>query len=157
MFVFAGMRSPDLSDLTGIAHLNLPFIFHCSDNLVELDELFRLMKLNHQNIDKKQAPRRNQIQKEVERYQSGILKKDNKLFLTVGAVLRYCFIHSDDFSICQEIVEDTVNQLSKRWVLGNVSNRETERETTRQELAIADELTGIDDNRTCAAVQAPQV
>ena len=147
------MPSPTtLSELTGISHLALAVISHGSDYLVSIDELFKFMKSHSRDRDRLQAPRRNNMQTEVRRYRNGIIEKDNQVFLTIGAVLRYCFCHSDHFLVCQKIMDETTNELTKgRTSVENVTENKGGANSSCQELAITDELIGVDDDVTGSA------
>ena len=103
--------APCLSAKTGIPHLTLPIVAHSSEILVDLNEFYSFIKQHYKDSDKKGVPRRNTIRAEVMKYDHGIVNKDSSTYLSTGAILRYCFFHLDDFSICKIITDDVTKAL----------------------------------------------
>ena len=80
-----------LSVKTGIPHLTVPYVPHSSEILVDLTDFYKFIKQHHNDSDKKGVPRRNNIRIEVTKYEYGVKERDSIIYLSLGAILRYCF------------------------------------------------------------------
>ena len=109
-----------LSLITGISHLKVPYETHSSEIWVDLAKFYDFIKYNHTENDKTGVPRRNNFRAEIIKYGHGVEEREKSTYLSVGAILRYCFYHSDNFKICKDIVDDTTKALTSQVSVSNI-------------------------------------
>ena len=69
------------------------------------------IKDNHSENDPMGVPRRNNFYAEIRKYGHGVEERKPSTYISVGAVLRYCFFHSDTRAVCKDIVDETTRAL----------------------------------------------
>lgn len=91
---------------------NLPYVFNSSNYWVDLNELYMFMKINYQEADKKEIPKRANIRNELSKYEFPTREYQRRTLFAHGASVKYFFHHSRDFSVCSEIVNQILVSLS---------------------------------------------
>ena len=80
---------------------------HSSEIWVDLPKFYEFIKDNHSANDKTGVPRKNNFYAEIRKYGHGVEDRNSSTYMSVGAVLRYCFFHSDTRAVCKNVVDET--------------------------------------------------
>jgi hypothetical protein len=78
---------------------------------INFDTFFNLLQTNVQKEDKVKV-RKDVIVKEVDKYQQGFTTIDNERYISVQAILRYCFHHCDQLISCKRIISQVLSVLT---------------------------------------------
>ena len=100
-----------LSSITGTSHLKVPYESHSSEIWVDRAKFYEFIKDNHSENDPMGVPRRNNFYAEIRKYGHGVEERKPSTYISVGAVSRYCFFHSDTRTVCKNIVDETTRAL----------------------------------------------